>query len=292
MRTVGEGRTPVVVVVAALVLALAGAGTFLWIERDGEDAPVDVAARSLERGVGALALPSPVPQVALQAPPPEPVPQPTATTDDGLPVVLAGPAPSPTTVADAVGAKVPVFAAPGDAEPGLWLDNPTWEDLDVVFLVHERRGEWLRVQLAMRPNGATAWVRASDVTLRPVAHRVVVDASTLTMRLYDGGQVVFEAPVAVGKGSTPTPRGYFFVDGIVALGDTTGPYGSHQVSVTGYSEVYRTFGGGIGQIALHGTNQPDLLGSPVSNGCVRMRNADIARLASLVPTGTPVEIVG
>lgn len=202
-----------------------------------------------------------------------------------------GPVPSPTLAADALGERVPVFAGPGDAEPGEWLDNPTWEGLDVVFLVHERRGDWLRVQFAMRPNGATAWVRAADVNVRPVDYQIVVDATHLKLTLYQDHRPVFTAPVAVGKGSTPTPIGNFFVDGIVALSDATGPYGSHQVSVAAYSEVHQRFAGGIGQIALHGTNQPSLLGTPVSNGCVRMRNADIARLAGLVPTGTPVQIV-
>jgi lipoprotein-anchoring transpeptidase ErfK/SrfK len=33
------------------------------------------------------------------------------------------------------------------------------------------------------------------------------------------------------------------------------------------------------------------MGKNVSNGCIRMRNEDITRLAELAPLGTPVEIV-
>jgi len=44
-------------------------------------------------------------------------------------------------------------------------------------------------------------------------------------------------------------------------------------------------------IYIHGTNQEDLIGSPASHGCVRMRNADIAELFREIPEGTPVHIV-
>ena len=61
--------------------------------------------------------------------------------------------------------------------------------------------------------------------------------------------------------------------------------------MSGFSEKLQSFQGGSGQIALHGTNRPDLLGQPISNGCVRMTNDAISRVAFLAPTGTPVEIV-
>ena len=47
-----------------------------------------------------------------------------------------------------------------------------------------------------------------------------------------------------------------------------------------------------GQIALHGTNDPALLGTPASHGCVRMTNDDITLLANTAPPGTPVTIIG
>ena len=41
---------------------------------------------------------------------------------------------------------------------------------------------------------------------------------------------------------------------------------------------------------IHGTDRPEILPGRVSHGCIRMRNADIVRLARLMPVGTPVEI--
>jgi L,D-transpeptidase YbiS len=43
-------------------------------------------------------------------------------------------------------------------------------------------------------------------------------------------------------------------------------------------------------IYFHGTNEEYLIGSPVSHGCIRMRNDDILSLFSLVNCGTPVLI--
>jgi hypothetical protein len=43
-------------------------------------------------------------------------------------------------------------------------------------------------------------------------------------------------------------------------------------------------------VYLHGTHEEELIGRPVSFGCVRMRNVDIADLYERVPTGCRVRI--
>ena len=43
-------------------------------------------------------------------------------------------------------------------------------------------------------------------------------------------------------------------------------------------------------IYIHGTNHEELLGTPASHGCVRMRKADVAELYDLVPLGARVTI--
>jgi lipoprotein-anchoring transpeptidase ErfK/SrfK len=103
--------------------------------------------------------------------------------------------------------------------------------------------------------------------------------------------VLFQAPVATGAPATPTPLGKFFVDIVVKVDRPSGAYGPYQLSVAGFSDVLQSFGGGPGQIAIHGTNHPELIGKFVSNGCVRMNNEDVTALADIAPVGTPVEIV-
>lgn len=43
-----------------------------------------------------------------------------------------------------------------------------------------------------------------------------------------------------------------------------------------------------GEYAIHGTNRPDSIGRPVSYGCIRMHNRDIADLFRRVGVNTPV----
>jgi hypothetical protein len=43
-------------------------------------------------------------------------------------------------------------------------------------------------------------------------------------------------------------------------------------------------------IYLHGTNQEELLGKPVSHGCIRLSNVDIVDLFARVTEGTTVEV--
>ena len=43
-------------------------------------------------------------------------------------------------------------------------------------------------------------------------------------------------------------------------------------------------------IYIHGTNEEDKIGTPVSHGCIRMRNADVAALYDLVSIDTRVNI--
>jgi len=187
---------------------------------------------------------------------------------------------------------VELFDAPGvPAADGKVLANPTAERLPVVFLVHEQQGEWLEVSVSARPNGRRDWVRASDVVLRTVPNHILVEVGARRATVFHGNEVLLQATVAVGTGATPTPIGDFFVDGVVQTGNPGGSYGPNQISVSAFSEVLDTFAGGNAQIALHGTNRPELLGQAVSNGCVRMSNDDVVAMVGLAPSGTPVTVV-
>jgi hypothetical protein len=66
------------------------------------------------------------------------------------------------------------------------------------------------------------------------------------------------------------------------------PFGSAQRRVPGVLGTHKL------ELAdgylIHGTNEVDSIGEPVSHGCVRMYNEDVSRLYALVPVGTPVFI--
>jgi lipoprotein-anchoring transpeptidase ErfK/SrfK len=200
----------------------------------------------------------------------------------------------PFEAADAIVPEVALYDAPDSTTSTDSMPNPTVEHVPLAFLVkaHGAAG-WLQVQISRRPNGTTAWIHSSDVTVRGVNNRIVVEREARQLTVYRGttSDVLFQAPVADGAPATPTPLGDFFVDIVVRVDHPTGAYGPYQLSVAAFSDVLQSFGGGPGQIAIHGTNHPELIGRFVSNGCVRMNNDDVTALANLAPVGTPVQIV-
>src|SRR5207244_11173218 len=42
---------------------------------------------------------------------------------------------------------------------------------------------------------------------------------------------------------------------------------------------------------IHGTNQPEYIGSAISSGCIRMTNEDVIDLYNRVKLGTPVVVL-
>lgn len=221
----------------------------------------------------------------------QPAPGPALVEGDWSVTTTPAPVhPSSFTVADAAGPTVELFSAP-DVPLGRSLDNPTWEGLAVVFSVLEERDGWLLVRVSSRPNEMTAWVRAAEVRTRTVPNWVRVEVGARRLTVLHADTPLLSTTVAVGRAATPTPIGSYFVDGIVPLDPPHAAYGAGQVSVSAFSDVLHSFGGGVGQIALHGTQATGLLGQETSNGCVRLANDAITAVMDLAPTGTPVEIV-
>ena len=190
-------------------------------------------------------------------------------------------------------AKVQIFKNPGDVTPVGSLPNPTTEQYPLAFLAVDKQPDWVEVRIPRRPNSSVGWVRASDLRLGDVPqYRILVEIGAQRLTLLKGDDVVLQDPVGVGKSVTPTPTGNFYIDIKVKLSNPNTVYGPYQLSVSGFSNVLQRFAGGIGQIAIHGTNTPQLIPGNISNGCIRMRNADISKLVDLgVDVGTPVDIV-
>ena len=86
-------------------------------------------------------------------------------------------------------------------------------------------------------------------------------------------------------------RGVNFITDKLETPDPDGAYGPYALGLSAYSDVLTEFAGGAGQVGIHGTNDPSVIGQEVSAGCIRLRNEDIERLVPLLPLGTPVEIV-
>src|SRR5829696_7439427 len=227
---------------------------------------------------------SPTPASAEAAPAPE------ATEPDAA-------ATGTSVIATVRGDAVDVFGSPGAATPERTIAAAEVVslpgDIPLTMLVAEERTDWVRVHLPVRPNGSTGWLRAADVELSSTDLRVEVRLTEHRLLLHRGDEVVLDAPVGVGRAEVPTPGGVYYVKELLQPPDPGGVYGSYAYGLSGYSPALESFAGGAGVIGIHGTNQPESVGTDASHGCIRMRNEDVTRLVEEfgLPLGTPVEIL-
>ncbi|APH18591.1 putative L,D-transpeptidase [Clostridium sporogenes] len=110
-------------------------------------------------------------------------------------------------------------------------------------------------------------------------YRIIINTQAHTLTLFRGNNIYRTYKVAVGKPSTPTPKGNFKI--INRAINPGGPFGARWL---GLNIPYGDYG-------IHGTNNPSSIGKSVSNGCIRMFNNQVIELSNLVPIGTTVTIV-
>jgi lipoprotein-anchoring transpeptidase ErfK/SrfK len=197
-------------------------------------------------------------------------------------------------VATANGAEVAVYPAPDAAEPLETFPNPYKEETAMVFLVEgtDVSGEWLPVYVPIKPNGSKGFVRAADVSVTPNPYWVRIEQSAHRIVVTNGDEVLIDDKVGLGEAQKDTPNGVYFIRELIEnIGDPVyGPYAYGLSAFTENEDVAERFGG-VGQVGLHGTNDPSSIGQNVSNGCIRVNNDIITELAGILPLGTPVEIV-
>ena len=151
-------------------------------------------------------------------------------------------------------------------------------------------GGWLQVRLPGRPNGATGWIRARGTAVAYTPWHIVVHTATRRVRVYRAGRVARTFRAVVGKPSTPTPAGSFFVEEPVRLSpdDAGAPF---ALALSARSDVFQVFDGGPGQVALHGlANIGGVLGTAASHGCVRLTADAMRWLVGRIGAGVPVTI--
>lgn len=149
---------------------------------------------------------------------------------------------------------------------------------------------WLEVMLPGRPNGETAWIRASDVVAYDVTRQAVIDLSTRTLLVLDGDETILETRIGVGAPSSPTPLGTFYITDAVRLTNPSGPWGPCAFGLSARSDTVTEFNGGDGIIGIHRTNRPSSIGEAQSLGCIRLSNEVMLELAELLEVDSPVTI--
>ncbi len=112
-----------------------------------------------------------------------------------------------------------------------------------------------------------------------VVYKIAINTQAHTLTLFRDNIVYRTYPVAVGKPSSPTPRGTFRI--INRAINPGGPFGVRWLGLNAPN----------GDYGIHGTNNPSSIGKNISNGCIRMFNNDVLELSNLVSIGTVVNII-
>jgi L,D-transpeptidase catalytic domain len=149
---------------------------------------------------------------------------------------------------------------------------------------------WLEVLLPGRPNGSSGWIAEQGTRTASTSWSLRVDLSLRRVNAFWQGRLVRSFEAVVGKPSTPTPTGRFFVEETVQMrpGEPGGPL---ALTLSARSNVLQEFEGGPGQIGIHGRdNLGGRLGSAESHGCMRLATSSIEWLATRIGPGVPVRI--
>jgi lipoprotein-anchoring transpeptidase ErfK/SrfK len=162
----------------------------------------------------------------------------------------------------------------------------------VTGAYRDRAGRtWVRVQLPHRPNEVNGWVPRAYVGLAPTPLRVRVHLGARRLELWSGTRRVAAWRAGIGRPGTPTPRGSFAVEDLVRVSPgARGVYGRFILTLTAHSTTLRTFAGGEGRSAIHGTGTLGRVGRESSYGCVILADRPLRTLWGRLRPGTPVEI--
>lgn len=161
-----------------------------------------------------------------------------------------------------------------------------------VFIVVEELGDWLHVRLPSGDARERAWVLRSQVDLSRHRFRIEVSRATHTLTVRSGDAEALRTQIAIGPDAPPAGSDLFIKD-LVASPEPRGPYGRFAYGLSGASNEPGDFRTGSGVVAIHGTNDPAMLGTDVPAGSIAVAEGDLTRMVETLglPLGTPVDVV-
>jgi lipoprotein-anchoring transpeptidase ErfK/SrfK len=124
----------------------------------------------------------------------------------------------------------------------------------------------------------------------------VVQKSGRRLIILLNGDYIKEYPVGLGAAESPTPEGKFVLDvGKAKNPDWTAPDGQlykfgDPKNILGTRWMPFTDTEGHHGLGIHGTTDPKSVGKEVSNGCIRLLNADAEEIFGMLAPGDTVEI--
>jgi hypothetical protein len=190
----------------------------------------------------------------------------------------------------------PVYSGPSTATRTIARLHPYTEEgaREVYLLLRrhtDRRGRvWIELRVPQRPDGLVGWVSRDALSRFHLTHwQLVLDEEALRLFAYRRGHLRFQAPVAIGKPSTPTPKGHFWVREVFKVRRRSSGYWPYALGTSDYSTLSRWPRGGV--VGIHGPyHHPQLIPGAVSHGCIRLEDRADAWIGEHIRVGTPVLI--
>src|ERR1700722_9025065 len=221
----------------------------------------------------------------------------TASSGGFRPTTTTGVIPStfmvpPTALIATLHGPAPSYAS-ATATTATGTVPATWSGATLGLPVIEIRRGRCPVRLLQRPDGLTAWIAPSDVSLTHTDYHVVVDLAAKRLVLYQRSKVVLQAPAVAGSPQYPTPTAHFFVALLARAPDpTNGPFvvitsafGPTMTDWEQGGDSMVTITGPLGTVAAIADG-----GASLSRGGIRLADGDMARLRAL-PAGAPTDAV-
>lgn len=117
----------------------------------------------------------------------------------------------------------------------------------------------------------------------PYATCIIIDKSDFKLYWVKDNNLVKTYPIAIGRPGMETPIATWRIGAkyYTDPGSVYGPRKMRMYRKVGSSFVFTAYN-------LHGTNQPWVIGTKASHGCIRMYNRDVLELFPQVPMGTMV----
>ncbi|MBQ7455459.1 MAG: L,D-transpeptidase family protein [Clostridia bacterium] len=114
----------------------------------------------------------------------------------------------------------------------------------------------------------------------PEGKWILIELDLKRLTVYEGTTPVSRYPIASGAWDTPSPIGFFYIDGRFAT------------EMSGFGTRFLSLSVSWGKYGIHGTNKPESIGNNASHGCIRLRVKDAEKLYAQVPNWTRVVIEG
>jgi putative cell wall-binding protein len=141
---------------------------------------------------------------------------------------------------------------------------------------------------AVSGNGRTSSREVSFTNLGyPWDTYIIVDKSDFRLHFVRDGVYIKSYPVAHGRSYWPTPSRTWRIDAKYHTSPTS-VYGPRKMRLFKQVRTSRGYSYAYTRYLIHGTNQPWVIGTQASHGCIRMYNSDVLELFPMVPKGTMV----